>query len=188
MADLRAQRRGPLDAVALPATDKVAVTISPAASRFVLRGAADIAAAASAVFGVALPQHLNRAEGQGRVVIMIGPDEWLLIAENEDTTSLGQKLEAAMADRPHSLVDISHRQIGFDVKGRLATLALSSGCPLDMRRDAFPIGMATRTIFHKAEIILWRQAEDCFRIEVWRSFAPYLIGHVKAACDGAADL
>ena len=38
----------------------------------------------------------------------------------------------------------------------------------------FPVGMATRTLFEKAEIVLWRIAPDSFHLEVWRSFAPYV--------------
>lgn len=188
MSNLTAHRRGPLHAIALPATGTVAATISPAASRFILRGAPDVAAAASGAFGVALPAGLNYAEGNRRAIIMIGCDEWLLIAEEEeDAATLGQALEKKISSRPHSLVDVSQRQIGLNLRGHLAVLALSSGCALDLRIVSFPVGMATRTLFHKAEIVLWRQAANCFRIEVWRSFAPYLIGHLKAACDGATD-
>jgi heterotetrameric sarcosine oxidase gamma subunit len=34
--------------------------------------------------------------------------------------------------------------------------------------------MGTRTLLGKADIVLWRTAADVFRIEVWRSFAPYV--------------
>jgi len=34
--------------------------------------------------------------------------------------------------------------------------------------------MCTRTVFAKAEIVLWRTAPDAFRIEVWRSFTDYV--------------
>ena len=36
--------------------------------------------------------------------------------------------------------------------------------------------MCTRTVFAKAEIVLWRTAADTFRVEVWRSFADYVVG------------
>jgi len=36
-------------------------------------------------------------------------------------------------------------------------------------------------MFGKAEIILWRKADDAFRIEVWRSFAPYVLGCLAEA-------
>jgi sarcosine oxidase subunit gamma len=39
---------------------------------------------------------------------------------------------------------------------------------------AFPVGMCTRTVFAKAEIVLWRTSVDIFRLEVWRSFTDYV--------------
>ena len=53
---------------------------------------------------------------------------------------------------------------------------LSSGCPLDLDLTAFPVGRCARTVFAKAEVILWRQAPEMFQIEVWRSFAEYATG------------
>jgi len=34
--------------------------------------------------------------------------------------------------------------------------------------------MCTRTVFAKAEIVLWRTQPEQFHLEVWRSFAPYV--------------
>ena len=52
---------------------------------------------------------------------------------------------------------------------------------------AFPVGFATRTLFDKAEIVLWRRAEATFHIEVWRSFAPYLAASLAEAARGAPE-
>ena len=41
--------------------------------------------------------------------------------------------------------------------------------------------MATRTLFVKAEIVLWRSEAERFHVEVWRSFAPYLKGLLAEA-------
>jgi sarcosine oxidase subunit gamma len=75
--------------------------------------------------------------------------------------------------RPHSLVDVSQRQIGLNVSGAVAARALSAGCPLDLRDRAFPVGFATRTMLAKTEIVLWRRGASRFQVEVWRSFADY---------------
>jgi sarcosine oxidase subunit gamma len=39
--------------------------------------------------------------------------------------------------------------------------------------------MCTRTVFAKADIVLWRTREDAFHVEVWRSFAGYVIGSLR---------
>ena len=51
---------------------------------------------------------------------------------------------------------------------------LSAGVPLDLDLVGFPVGMAARTLLLKAEITLWRREETRFRIEVARSFGPYV--------------
>lgn len=50
--------------------------------------------------------------------------------------------------------------------------------------SAFPVGMCTRTLLGKAEIVLWRTAPEVFRIEVWRSFAAYLSAFLEEAARG----
>ena len=45
---------------------------------------------------------------------------------------------------------------------------------LDLHPVAFPVGMCTRTVFGKAEIVLWRTEAEAYHIEVARSFAPYV--------------
>jgi sarcosine oxidase, subunit gamma len=95
----------------------------------------------------------------------------LLGAEGND---IAAALGPALRELPHSLVDVSHRQTALQVSGPGAAVLLSAGCPLDLDPSAFPVGMCTRTVLAKAEIVLWRTAEDIFHIEVWRSFAAYV--------------
>ena len=56
---------------------------------------------------------------------------------------------------------------------------LSGACPLDLDLSEFPIGMCTRTVLAKADIVLWRTREDAFHLEVWRSFAGYVTGLLR---------
>jgi sarcosine oxidase, subunit gamma len=94
-------------------------------------------------------------------------------------------LESVLEGTAHSLVDVSHRQIGLIASGPAAARVLNAGCPLDLGLKAFPVGFATRTVFDKGEIVLWRRAETNFHIEIWRSFAPYLAGSLAEAARGA---
>ena len=114
----------------------------------------------------------NGAADGGLAALWLGPDEQLLLgAEGDD---IAGALGAALRELPHSLVDVSHRQTALQVSGPGAAVLLSAGCPLDLDPSAFPVGMCTRTVLAKAEIVLWRTAEDIFHIEVWRSFAAYV--------------
>lgn len=154
--------------------ERLSISAAPAAARFSLRGSAESLAPAAAPLGAALPTRINTASGTpAGAALMLGPDEWLLLAERGE--DLSAAIEAA-ASGPHALVDVSHRQIGITVSGPLAEAVLNAGCPLDLSEAAFPVGMATRTVFAKAEIVLWRTGAQTFRIEIWRSFASYLQG------------
>lgn len=160
---------------------------SPAsASRFVLR-CADGLAASLAAAGFALPERINRAQTQGgKSALKLGPDEYLLLADegaaaDEATAALARGIAAALGDAPHSLVDISHRQTALVLSGRQAAEVLSCFTPLDLAPEAFPVGMSTRTLFEKAEIVLWRRAPETFHVEVWRSFAPYVLSLLEMA-------
>ena len=148
-------------------------------SRFSLRLRGAAIGAAGAAFGVALPRQACRAQRSGgKAALWLGPDEWLLLAPEAEAPALARCLAAALGEEPHSLVDISHRQLGLTVSGSDAEAKLSGGCPLDLDARAFPVDMCTRTVFGKAEIVLWRTGSDAFHLEVWRSFHRYVSGYL----------
>src|SRR5260221_13580162 len=80
---------------------------------------------------------------------------------------------------PHALVNISHRQFALEVSGVHAATLLSGACPLDLDLGEFPVGMCTRTVLAKADIVLWRTRDDAFQLEVWRSFSGYAAGLLR---------
>ncbi len=165
--------RSPLDGlrpVVVPG--RLAATPAPDMARLSLRGDA---AALGAAFGIALPVQPCRAASAGdRTALWLGPDEWLLLAP------LGT-LDPAVPVEGAAVVDIGHRQVGLVLDGSGAADALAAGCPLDLHPSAFPPGMCTRTVFGKAEIVLWRQSEARFHMEVWRSFVGYVHGLLEVA-------
>jgi sarcosine oxidase subunit gamma len=171
--DLSAAAAGPLDGMA--ASGGAALVALPFAWRSVLRGRPTAVEAAASAFGAALPLQACRAvvAGEGRAALWLGPDEWLLLAPRAESPALAAALERAMEGQSHSLVDVSNRQAGIEVSGPDAAATLNAGCPLDLDPEAFPVGMCTRTVLAKAEIVLWRTAPATFRVEVSRSFAAY---------------
>jgi len=181
MADQMAKRRSMLDGSAMPSQDgRASVREAGASARFLYRGAPELL---SGAFGVDLPTTPMRANAIGaRAALWLGPDEWLLLAVEGD----GPPLAAVLDGKPAALVDIGHRQVGLIVSGPRAEVLLNAGCPLDLDAAAFPVGMCTRTILAKAEIVLWRTADHDFRIEVARSFAPYVVAFLDEAMHGVA--
>lgn len=177
-----ARREGPLGA-----RPSVSVSLIAPATRFIFRGDGAAAEVCGEAFGCALPRDPCRAlHAAGRVALWLGPDEWLLLAPEPALATLSERIEAALGSHPHALVDVSHRQAGLVVEGPGAELLLNTGCLLDLAPEAFPIDMATRTVLAKAEIVLWRQGAQSFRVEVWRSFVPYVLDFLAVAERGLA--
>jgi len=146
-----------------------------ATGRLVLRCAADVAPVLAPALGCPLPATINTACVVGeRAALMLGPDEWLLLVPEAEVVAVEAAMAAAFSGRPHSLVDVSHRQMALLLEGPQAERVLNAGVPLDVDVAAFPVGTATRTLFDKAEVVLWRTGPDAFRIETGRSHLPYL--------------
>jgi sarcosine oxidase subunit gamma len=125
-----------------------------------------------------------RAVTEGEwTALWLGPDEQLLMGPDADGPAMAQRLEVAMRSVPHALVDVSHRQTAFKLRGPFAIPMLNTGCPLDLELEAAPIGFCTRTVFSKAEIVLWRCTESCFQLQTWRSFVPYVTGLLAFAAE-----
>jgi len=169
MLDLSNTRAAP------PLVPSALVQPLPPASRYVLRGKQLVMAAAGAALGLNISDTACRSAQQGsRAALWMGPDEQLLLSSVEDGPTIGRHLGEALKGMPHSLVDISHRQLGLALSGALAETVLNAGCPLDLHPASFPVGMCTRTLLGKADIVLWRTGSDSFHVEVWRSFAEYV--------------
>jgi sarcosine oxidase subunit gamma len=158
-------------------------------TRFAFHGGAAARAAAHPVWGVAFSEEACRANTNStRATLWMGPDEYLLLdygpgeppprepSAGTSSSTLFDALEGALADVPHALVDISHRQFAFEMAGPHAATILSGACPLDLDLTQFPVGMCTRTVLAKADVMLWRTRADAFHLEVWRSFAGYVTG------------
>jgi sarcosine oxidase subunit gamma len=160
------------------------------AGRLILQGDAGARAVAAGVWGVPLSEQACRANrNEERASLWLGPDEHLLYQPNFDLPLPIDALEAALAPHPHSLVDVSHRQVGVEISGPNAALILAGACPLDLDLDHFPVQMCTRTVLGKAEIVLWRTASDVFHLEVWRSIFDYaheLLIEISRDCSSIA--
>ncbi|WP_181706285.1 sarcosine oxidase subunit gamma [Chthonobacter rhizosphaerae] len=154
----------------------------PPATRLSVRGRPGVAEAAAGALGFPLPTDVCRAaEAGGRAALWLGPDEWLVIAPEAEAATLPAALETALAGVPHAVVDISHRNVALAVSGPAAAYVLNHGCPLDLSLSAFPVGMATRTILGKVEVVLWRTGPDSFRLECWRTFAEWVVAFLNEA-------
>ena len=179
MPDIATERLHPLarqlESGALSAGPSVSLCALPASARFILRGGAFVAAAASAALGVPIRSEPMRAAHEGlRAALWLGPDEWLLLADVAEATALSASLTAALTGLTGCLVDVSQRQTAIEISGASAEDVLNVHVPLDLSVAAFPVHMSTRTLLAKSEVVLWRREPETFRIEIARSMAPYV--------------
>jgi sarcosine oxidase subunit gamma len=159
---------------------------SPAASRFILQGDATARAAAAAIWQVPFSETACRANATGaRATLWLGPQEYLLWESPRPTgDETLAELTTALRSTPCSLVDVSHRQVGWELLGPWAEIILAGACPLDLDPAHFPVGMCTRTLLAKADIVLWRRDAERFYLETWRSFAPYVVSLLSEIASG----
>ena len=152
------ERANPLAALAAISEECASVRLIalPPATRVLIRGDA---------IGFPQPGPCRAIRHGDGWVLWLGPDEFLLIAPDETMP---------IVDIAAATIDVSHRDTALRVSGPRAACVLNAFCALDLHERAFPVGMCTRTVFGKAEIVLWRTGADEFRIEVARSFAPYV--------------
>ncbi|WP_165612586.1 sarcosine oxidase subunit gamma [Limimaricola pyoseonensis] len=153
-------------------------------ARFSLRVRAAGRPVLGRALGCDLPDRVGEtARAGGRVALCLGPDEWLIQAGEDEADAIARAGADAYAEAPHALVEISDREVSFRVSGPAAADLLATNCPRDL--DRLAVGGATRTVFDTAQVVLWREADDAFRLDVWRSFAP----HVRALLEiGQAEI
>jgi sarcosine oxidase subunit alpha len=145
-------------------------------TRLSVRAGSAAGTAIGLALGVLLPTVPCRAViARDRAALWLGPDEWLIVAPESARDLAGRAVRAA-GELAASVVDVSHRSRTLEITGKRAAWCLNGFCALDLDVQAFPVGMCTRTVLGKAEVVLWRIASEVFHVDVPRSFVPYVWG------------
>jgi sarcosine oxidase subunit gamma len=151
------------------------VSIVAAQGRLSLRARGDLAPL-NAALGLTLPDRIGTRASAGETeAVCLGPDEWTILTPVGEIDRLIAACAGVYAGHPHSLADISGRELTLSIEGPQAAELLTLGCARDI--DTIPVGQARRTIFDGVTVVLWRDAPDRFRMDIWNSFAPHL-GHL----------
>lgn len=163
--------------------ERVIIADVPAQARLLLHCAPADRAAMTEALALDLPDGMLRAgEARGWHALHLSPDEWLLIGSLDDAAGTIARTVRDASGIAHALVDISERHLAVTVSGAGAADLLNAGCALDLSDGVFPAGTCTRTLFGKADILLWRPTDvPAFRVEYARSFADYVRRLLAAA-------
>jgi sarcosine oxidase subunit gamma len=176
--------------------DPAIIEPAQALSRWSVRMRPHDCAAWEGILGLSLPiKPLRSHSSEAGSALWLGPDEWLVLMPAQSARAFRDRYSRATTAPPASFVDISQRNAGFTLRGAHIRWILNSGCPLDLSEIAFPPGACTRTLYHKAEIVLWRGDDvpsrsggAVWHLECWRSFAPYVEASLaRAAAECAAE-
>ena len=130
-------------------------------------------AALAAATGVGLPDSVGQVAGtaDGTAVLWSGPDEFLLVAP-EGTELLGDLVQA-LGQAPGQVVDLSANRTVIELSGPSAREVLEKGCPAALHPRSFGVGTAITTVLGPVPVLLWKSAEDTFRLLPRASFADY---------------
>lgn len=161
-------------------TGAARVLVAAPCGRLSLRARGDLSPFATSL-GLTLPTRIGERAASGPVeAICLGPDEWMIHAPEAQIPTIEAACVAFYDSHPHSLVDVSGRETTFVVDGPRAAELLTLGCPRDL--DRLKQGDGRRTVFDGATVILWHDADNSFRMDVWHSFAPYLYHLLHTGC------
>ncbi|WP_299813888.1 sarcosine oxidase subunit gamma [uncultured Roseibium sp.] len=179
MSDLLASDLITPDAGEPPLLGLASVSILKVAplARFSFRARTASLKKAGTAFGVPLPvKPLTSETTAKRAALWMGPDEWTLLAPEEDLQAVITGIGSKLGNEPHALVDVSDRSEAVIVTGEKAAWLLNTGIFVDLSQETFPVGTVTRTLFHKAPVMIWRIGPDAFVVEAWGSFMDYVAG------------
>jgi len=150
----------------------VSVTVVPLRGRMSVRARKDLTKI-SAALGVKLPGKIGGGFRSDDIeVVCLGPDEWTIVMPAERLAAAQDALAALYTTLPHAATDITGREVTFSMQGPQAATLLSIGCPRDIR--TIEPGQARRTVFDGVTVVIWCDAPDSYRMDVWNSFAPFV--------------
>lgn len=157
-----------------------AVTVEhPHLGKINLRGDAGdkafLAAVADAV-GATPPVEANSvATGNGRTILWLGPDEWLIVTPPDTQGAVLDALAEALTGRHVSVVDVTDARTTIRLHGAHSRDVLAKGCPLDLHPRAFGAGRCAQTLIAKADVLIHQlDDEPAYDIYVLCSFSRYL--------------
>jgi sarcosine oxidase, subunit gamma len=166
------------DAVVESAAARVKVTTVE--GRFSLRARGNLEPL-NAALGLILPTRIGqRATSDKAEVLCLGPDEWVVGTQVGNASQVISACAAIYPSLPHSLVDISGREVRVAIDGPRAAELLTIGCPRDIA--SIGVGEGRRTLFDGTSVILWRDSQDSFRMDIWHSFAAHLFDLLATGC------
>lgn len=132
-----------------------------------------------AALGLGLPfDPLTSSSFGGASFLWMGPDEWMLVTDPEETATCVADARRTLAGTHHQLVDVGDYYTEIEIAGPKVRELLMKLTTVDLHPRAFTPGMVTGCILGRANAMIWLadggDAEPLFRVFIRWSMAEYL--------------
>ena len=156
-----------------------------------LRGdhsATKIKNAVKKVAGVAVPDTWKLAEGHGKSVAWMSPDELMVMVPYAEAGATVAALEKALKGEHFLAVNVSDARAVFEITGKDVREVVAKLAPVDMSPAAFVPGQFRRTRMAQVAAAFWMVDEETVRVICFRSVAEYMFGLLKDAAEPGGEV
>lgn len=107
--------------------------------------------------------------------LWLAPDEWLIVAPEDQAAQIIAALSEALSDQHVSIVDVSFARTVIELSGARARAVLEKYCALDLHPRSFTAGTVAGTILARCQVYL-EQTDDhpIYRLYVQNSTTGHL--------------
>jgi sarcosine oxidase subunit gamma len=119
---------------------------------------------------------------EGRELLWLGPDEWLVVGDAGSEREIVRWLDEAFAGLRRSVVDVSANRVALELTGPNRLELLSAGCGLDLQPRSWGDGACAQTLIGRIPVLLQERAEAT-RVYVRPSFGGALLDWLLAIAD-----
>jgi sarcosine oxidase subunit gamma len=141
-----------------------------------------IKAKLEALFGTPLPAEPNKVASMGtRSAIWLGPDETLLMIEEEQEAEFMLNLKALLGTAHYAATPVSDAIKIFRLGGTRRLDVLAKGCALDLHPASFKQGDCAQSMLAHAAITLAADTPDSLLLFCRTSYSDYVTSWLKDA-------
>ena len=118
------------------------------------------------------------------VIAWAGPEEWLVVGQEEGTSGLRVALRQAIPEADGAVVDVSSGFTLFSIEGSQARNLVAAGCTVDVHPRVFGRGRCAQTLYARTGVcLLQRDDTPRFEMMVRRSYADWLWRWMDASAE-----
>ncbi|MGI9436983.1 MAG: sarcosine oxidase subunit gamma [Geminicoccaceae bacterium] len=122
-----------------------------------------------------LPTEPCTSASQGDVsALWLGPDQWLIICQEDRTAALITELDEALGSIHAATTDVSAGRCSFRLRGPDVLDVLAKGCPLDLDPRSVKPGYVAGSVLAKITALVHLSEDGVVDLYAGRSFADYL--------------